>query len=314
MAGCVSQAFRPAGRMVLWLLAITLPVSLATWLLKMSGALDSLADIAAPLFALVGLPGEAALVFVTAALVNLYSAIAVLETLNLESRAVTIVALMCLIAHNLPVETSIQRRVGSRFGRLLLLRLGMSFLAAALLHALLPAVAESGLPARAAAPLEHSGWWSEGTAWFFSAVRLSATIIILVLLLMILQRVLEEFGLSAWLSRWLRAPLRVLGIPGEAAFLWIVANTLGLAYGAGVMIDHVDRGLLDRRQVDLLNYHIAISHSLLEDTLLFVAIGVPLFWITVPRLLLAALAVWGCRMLTHLRQGMASRRVLYLAG
>jgi hypothetical protein len=67
---------------------------------------------------------------------------------------------------------------------------------------------------------------------------------------------------------------------------------MGLAFGAGVLIDHVERGRLSRAHADLLNYHIAVSHSLLEDTCLFAAIGVSAWWITIPRLLLAGLAVW----------------------
>jgi hypothetical protein len=35
---------------------------------------------------------------------------------------------------------------------------------------------------------------------------------------------------------------------------------------------------------------------LLEDTLLFVAIGVSVWWIKIPRLVLAGIAVWGKRL------------------
>ncbi len=108
----------------------------------------------------------------------------------------------------------------------------------------------------------------------------------------LMRGVLEAFGVTRFLARLLRHPLAALGIPAPAAFLWIVANTLGLGYGAGVLIDHVDRGRLTRREADVLNYHIAVSHSLLEDTCLYAAVGVPVFWITVPRLALAGLAVW----------------------
>jgi hypothetical protein len=39
----------------------------------------------------------------------------------------------------------------------------------------------------------------------------------------------------------------------------------------------------------------AVCHSLLEDTLLFYVIGAWVLWITVPRLVLAALVVWAYR-------------------
>jgi hypothetical protein len=57
-------------------------------------------------------------------------------------------------------------------------------------------------------------------------------------------------------------------------------------------VDHVERGRLSRKNSDILNYHIAVSHSLLEDTLLFVAIGVCAWWITIPRVILAGIVVW----------------------
>jgi hypothetical protein len=46
------------------------------------------------------------------------------------------------------------------------------------------------------------------------------------------------------------------------------------------------------QEADLFNHHAGICHSLLEDTVLFLAVGAPLFWITVPRFGLALLAVW----------------------
>jgi hypothetical protein len=54
----------------------------------------------------------------------------------------------------------------------------------------------------------------------------------------------------------------------------------------------VERGKLSKKHADILNYHIAISHSLLEDTLLFVAIGVTAGWIIIPRVLIAGVVVW----------------------
>jgi spore maturation protein SpmB len=140
-------------------------------------------------------------------------------------------------------------------------------------------------------------WGSELMDWLAGISYLCIKIVFLITLLMILQRVLQEFGVIRLLTGILKYPLMVLGIPHQAAFLWIVANTLGLAYGAGVIIDQVERGELSAKNADILNYHIGISHSLLEDTLLFVAIGVPVMWITIPRVILAGIAVWLKRLL-----------------
>jgi hypothetical protein len=58
------------------------------------------------------------------------------------------------------------------------------------------------------------------------------------------------------------------------------------------MIDELEKGKISREENDMLNHHVAVSHSLLEDTLLFMTIGVSAFWITVPRIVMAIAIVW----------------------
>lgn len=286
----IEKSLRPAVKTGLWIIKITVPVSFGVLLLKLTGLLPMIARLCAPLFALFGMPGESALVFVTAGLVNIYACIGVMETLGLGGHTVTILALMCLISHNLPVETAVQKRTGSSFLAILCIRLTASFAGAFVLSLFLQA--ESQSIAATGPQTAAGGIVAEFKLWLIGITLLCIKILILITLLMMLQRIMEEFGIIQWLSRMLKYPLMIVGIPRQAAFLWIVANTLGLAYGAGVIIDHVERGRLSRKHADILNSHIAVSHSLLEDTLLFVAVGASAFWITIPRIILAAMVVW----------------------
>jgi hypothetical protein len=222
---------------------------------------------------------------------NIYSAIAVIEVLEITGRAAAILALMCLICHSLFIETAVQKKTGSSIPGMILTRLGAAFSGAFILNLIIPPDSKS---------LETVGHLAEESAafgevmkgWALDTGLLTLKIIILVTLLMILQRILEEFGVTRFLSWLLKHPLRLCGLPVETAFLWIVANTLGLTYGSGILIDEVDSGRLKKDHADILNYHIAISHSLLEDTLLFVAIGVSAWWITFPRVIIAGAVVW----------------------
>jgi hypothetical protein len=303
IGGCIEKSLRPAVKTGLWIIKITVPVSFCVLLLKLTGLLAVIAWCFEPLFALFGMPGEAALVFVTAALVNIYACIGVMETLGLGGHVVTILALMCLISHNLPVETAVQKRTGSSFWLILVIRLTASFTGALILSLVLRTDPQAA--AAAGVQVVSGDVAAELKTWLLGMVVLCVKILALITLLMILQRIMEEFGMMRWMSRLLKYPLMVLGIPEQAAFLWIVANTLGLAYGSGIIIDHVERGRLSPRHADILNAHIAVSHSLLEDTLLFVAVGASLFWITVPRIALAAMVVWIKRLVAA---GIAARR------
>ena len=106
------SAVRPAFKTIIWILKLMLPITLLVAGLNYIGAIGWLSVQLAPLFRFIGLSGEAVIVFLTAILLNIYAAIAVIATLGFDFRAVTILAVMCLIAHNLIIETAIQKKRG----------------------------------------------------------------------------------------------------------------------------------------------------------------------------------------------------------
>jgi spore maturation protein SpmB len=198
-------------------------------------------------------------------------------------------ALMGLIAHNLIVETVVQVKTGSTALRMVCLRLAGAVVGGLFLHWVLPendAAVIHGITSSHLPFLELMQHWLTGTLW------LTLKLTCILVSLNILQRILEEFGVMAVLARWVSPLLRLMGLPANTAFLWIVANVVGLAYGAAVLIEHRKENRISSEDADLLNHHIAISHSLLEDTSLFLAIGAGLGWITLPRIILAAIVVW----------------------
>ncbi len=278
-------------RTALFLMKIMVPVSLAMALLKWSGVLAWAAKFLAPAMHLIGVPGEAALVLVSSMLLSNYSAIAVMETLPLSVREITILAIMCLTAHNLPVETAVMKKSGSSAIKMVVMRIGWALAAGYVFNAVLPAgkidalvATETGTAAMAFMPML--------SAWGISTIKLIVKIIILVLSIMIGQRLMEEFRIMDILSRLTAPAMRVFGLPRSASFLWIVINVVGYAYGAAIIMERIKDGKMKPQEADLFNHHAGLSHSLLEDTVLYMAIGVPIFWITVPRLVMALVVVW----------------------
>ena len=102
-------------------------------------------------------------------------------------------------------------------------------------------------------------------------------------------------------ARFFAPLMKLMGLSRESSFLWFVAQTVGLTYGSAVLLEELEENNLPQKDVNLLNYHIAINHSLLEDTSLFWVMGVPLFWITIPRILLAIAFVWLVRLYRRVR-------------
>jgi hypothetical protein len=277
-------------RTAIWIVKITLPISLLVSLLAYFGIVGLIAEFLNPVFGIIGLPGEASLVFITSLFLNIYSAIAVITQLPLTIREITILAVMCLIAHNIVVETAVQVKTGSKAWQIIALRLSMAISAGFLLNLILPE-SITGLTSYTSQSAVSS-LKEMFLAWGVTAIFLTIKIVVLVTALTILQQLLKEFGVIKIISKLLSPLLRVFGLPQSTSFLWIVANILGLTFGSAVMVEEVKSGSITKHDADLLNYHIAISHSNLEDLLLFAAIGISVPWLLFPRLFIAAIVVW----------------------
>ena len=296
---CLRLAMPRSLSICLWLLKVMLPISLAVRVLQYVGVIDWLAGVLSPLFAYIGLSGDSAIVFLTSIFLPLYPTIAVMATLTLTLREATILAVMCLVSHNLPVECSVAHKTGSPFGRIVAFRVAMSFVSAIVLNALMPQsdAAFSFL----ASSVEVTSWGMLFAQWLSSSLILVVTIVLIVSALMVLQRVLEEFGWMHRIAHSLSPLMRIFGLPTGCSLLWLTGNVVGMAYGAAIMIDEVEQGRLTRHEANLVNHHLGVSHSLLEDTMLFVAMGISFWWIFLTRLVLAITVVWTLRGVRKMR-------------
>jgi hypothetical protein len=286
------SALPGALRTAWWMVRLTVMVSLGVEVLHYAGILQWMSECLSPLFGLVGLPGEAALAFISGYFVNVYAAVAVIATLNLDGRMITILAVMLLCAHNMIIESPVQQKCGTPLWRIFLVRTLGALILGFCLHLLLPAspAHEAGghvLPAPAELPL--SGLLEK---WIKSTVLLIIKMFAIIMSLSVVQRILAEFGVIRVLSKLFRPLLVVFGLPARTSFLWIVANVLGLAYGAAIMIEETERGKISRSDADLLNHHIGVSHSNLEDILLLYAAGAFFWWMLLSRWCLSIVLVW----------------------
>lgn len=292
---CIKDALPKSARTCIWLLKIILPISLLVRLLQYSGWLAEISGFLSPLFSLVGLPGETAIIFLTSAFGPLYAPIALITSMSLGLREATILALMCLVSHNLIVESSIQAKTGSSFWGMTILRVAMSFVIAFVLNLVMPDWTGETVGTSISAAQE-ADIKDVLLLWITSSMSVIITILLIVTGLMILHNLLDEFKLMQKLSDIFAPLMKLFGLPRNAAFLWLVGNVVGLAYGGAIMVDQMNQKKLTYKEGNLLNHHLAISHSLLEDTIIFVAIGIPVLWILGTRLLFAIVVVWARRL------------------
>ena len=286
----------------LWLLKMILPISLVVRFLGYFGVLGYMAAYLDPLFVYLGLPGSTAIVFLTSIFLPLYAPLAIITSMSITLRELTILALMCQIAHNLPVESAIQGRTGTTFRGMSILRIVMGIIAALILNLLLPK--EMGMPLFAQTDVVAVNSIGELLIiWLKSSLNIAFLIAAIVFSLNLLYNILNHYNFIAKLGKGLNPILKIFGLPENTGFLLLIGYIVGLAYGGALMIDQIKEGQVSRTDANLLNHHLALSHSVIEDNLLFVALGVSIWWILGVRLTLAWIVVWIRRFILNMRRG-----------
>lgn len=96
-----------AGKTIWKLIKIVVPVYFFVKVLEYVQILPYNSNLFSPLMKYFGLPGEAAIVIITGNLLNLYGGIAAIQAFSFTARQITIIAVMLLLSHSLPVETTI---------------------------------------------------------------------------------------------------------------------------------------------------------------------------------------------------------------
>ncbi len=290
----VRQTLLRAHRISMTLFRLMIPVILVIRLLEEAGAIDGLSALLAPLMQGVGLPGESALVWATALLINLFGGMIVLASLwpemSLSVAQVTVLASMMLLAHSLPVEARIAQRAGVNLGFTLVLRIGMALLLGLLLNLAFDDGGFLQQPAQLLWQPEtvEPGWWP----WIRDQAKNLAMIYGVILLLIVLLEVLQRTGVIAVFNRSLRPLLHGLGIGREAETLTLVGLTLGLSYGGALLIEEAEAGRVAPADVLYAISLLGLSHSLIEDTLLMLLIGANLIVILPLRLLFTLVVIF----------------------
>lgn len=284
------SALLPTWKSASWLLQLMIPISLAVALLQHWGVLAWIAGYLNPLFSMLGLPGESAVLFISGAAAGTYAGVAAMMSVHLTLRQATIIGIMILICHALPMECTVNHKTGSNFLRMGLIRILMAFVAAMFLNLLLPDMSTPYLYMGAAA---DSSLAEVLQTWALSQLKVAALVFLIIYVLMVIQSLIQLYSLLDPLSRFLAPLMHVFGLPKKAAYMWLVGNVLGLSYGSAVMLDLEERGQITREDANDVNYHLIMNHSMLEDTIVMAVTGISVFWILATRITFALIVVWG---------------------
>jgi hypothetical protein len=276
-----------------WMLVrVIIPITVATEILARLGVIDAIAPAFGPVMALIGLPPELGLAWLSGILVGIWGAIPLIFALvpidQLSVADVTVFSALLLFAHGLPVEQKVIAMAGPRMTVTTLLRIAGGLVYALLLHHLFSATGWLAQPVNPAwTPTAQTLAWP---LFFWQLFVMMLWMLVILLVLSWGLELLKITGLLGLLMVALSPVLRLAGIKGEAGHLTAVGLFLGISYGGGLLVREARSGTVSARQVFLACVFMGFAHSIIEDTLIVVAIGADMISVLAGRLAFAVLA------------------------
>ena len=286
----LNSGIQKGWRGFLWMLKIIVPISFLTVILEYSGWIHHIDFIIKPAMNLLNLPPMAALPLIVGMLTGIYGGIASMVVLPLTSNEMTLIAIFLLISHNLIQEGIIQGQSGLNPFKATFFRLTASSVTVLIVTRFLgsePArLVGENLSAAVQQPL-----FVMMKSWFMATVYLSLKIFIIIMIIMILLEVMKIFNIIHHIVKLLNPLLKTMGLNQQVGLLWLTAIAFGLAYGGAVIVEESKEGNINKEELEKLHLSIGINHSMIEDPALFLSLGLSAFWLWVPRLILAIVAV-----------------------
>lgn len=115
-------------------------------------------------------------------------------------------------------------------------------------------------------------------------------IAIIVIPLMIFMEIAKDIKLLDFISKLFKPVTRLFRTHEKSAFPLAVGIIFGISYGAGVLIKSSEDGEIDTNSLFIISVFLAACHAIVEDTLLFVAVGAQGVIIVLVRVIIAFIA------------------------
>ena len=294
----------------LWLLKILIPISFATSLLVNFGLIYKLDFLLTPIMTWLSLPASAALVLIIGLFTGIYGTVAALSVLPFSVDQMTLIAIFTLISHNIIQESIVQGNSGMNpvfagFFRLVSACL-VTFVCAKLMGVTLPA-GDAG-PAGHLVQ-ETKPFMGMLRSWGWGTLKLAVQIFCIIMPLMVTMELAKLFHIIHFITRITSPLLSVMGLSRSTGMLWLTATIFGLAYGAAVIVEETKSNDYKKEDLTKLHLSIGINHSMVEDPALFLPLGLPVFWLWIPRLVAAVMVTWLYSVYSSARRVHAERAV-----
>lgn len=266
---------------------IIFPISFILTIIKETALMDWFVNILEPLMSFIGLKGDAALVLVLGNVLNLYAALGAMLPMDLTVKEALILAVMLSFSHNLFVETTVATAVGVRASFVVLVRIGFAIISAICIHFFWSGgteIVHKGIAV--AESVNQSGWDIVYNAIISSLIGILNLIKIVFPLMLVIQ-IAKDFGWMNYITKALSPFTKLIGVEEKAGVTLAAGLFFGLAFGAGVMIQAVKEDGVSKRDLYLVFLFLVACHAVVEDTLLFIPLGIPVLYLFLIRFFVA---------------------------
>lgn len=282
-----------SGLRTTWSLGVVIfPVTFVVSVLQFTAVYEAMLSALAPAMGVFDLPSEATVPLVLGNLIGLYAGIGAMLAMELTVKEVFTLAIMLSFSHMLPVEAAVCRRVGVSATLVISVRLALAAVSGLLVGQLWSGggeVARYGLVAPSESTPEG---WSEISVNALQTAGIGVLQLALVVIpVMIGIQVLKDLGALEKFGGWMRPLMRPLGIAPRGAVTMAGGLTFGLAFGAGIIMEQAREQKFTRREITLIILFLSACHAVVEDTLIFVPLGINVLPLLLIRLAVAIILV-----------------------
>jgi hypothetical protein len=282
-----------------WICKIIVPVSFVGALIQWSGWLSQIDFLLHPLMSVINLPAAAALPIIVATTVSFYAGLAIMVVLPFTIEQITLIALFITIAHMLIAEGIVQHKSGLNVIKATSVRIGAAILSVFVVSRFFTDTSQSiSLLASLATQVPFIEVLK---GWAIDTLRLCGRILVIIMLVMMALHASGSLGWIKYLVKFFRPLMKVLGLPDQAAMMWVTGAGFGLLYGSAVIMEEAKKGALTKEEREYVQISLGVNHSVVEETGLFLALGVNPLWLLAPRFVAAIVAVHALRTIQYLK-------------
>ncbi len=124
------------------------------------------------------------------------------------------------------------------------------------------------------------------------SLKLSLKLILIIVPLMVAYEFLENSKVFKKILEFLYIFIKPLGFSKQASVSMLTGIFLGITYGSGILIAQSEKKKLENIDIILTAVFLSMCHAVIEDTLVFVAIGGNGFYMLGTRIVIAFIVTY----------------------